>query len=266
MRHAARFMIATVVAMTAGQLVFAAETGGVVASVKNNELSIKPDAKFKPSIGDRIRITVKLPDVGEAVVATVVVTRIDNNRVYTRVEKATGQVKIGQIVRAESTTTEPPVPPDPVRYLRVKAAAARAGQSDQPRGCGGTDLTSQRPADVCSIYRAACLIVWHDDKNFARLERGSSHTTSHFWFHKAYDQGKAAFVKHGTVRPTGASWLRIERKQGFLRCWYRQEGDKEWTAVPAYRLPLPDEVRVGVSLINTTSEPFTVRFEDLVVE
>jgi hypothetical protein len=55
-------------------------------------------------------------------------------------------------------------------------------------------------------------------------------------------------------------------KQGTLYAWYRQEGDREWTAMETHRPALPNHVQVGVSLINTTSDPFTVRFEDFAVE
>ncbi len=130
----------------------------------------------------------------------------------------------------------------------------------------GKTLAAKRPAEARFLFRAACLLVWHDEKNYVRLERGSSVSRPHRWGYQAFDQGRRAATQAGEVRKEGESWLRIQRKDGVVHAWYRQSGDETWTAMEVERLSLPDAVTVGVAVLNSTSDPFTVRFEDFVVE
>lgn len=130
----------------------------------------------------------------------------------------------------------------------------------------GKTLTAKRPAKARFLFRAACLLVWHDEKNFVRLERSSSVSRPHRWSYQAFDRGRRAASQAGEVRKEGESWLRIQRKDGVVYAWYRQAGDEAWTAMEAERLSLPDVVTVGVAILNTTSDPFMVRFESFVVE
>jgi len=130
----------------------------------------------------------------------------------------------------------------------------------------GKTLTAKRPVEARFLFRAACLLVWHDEKNFVRLERSSSLSRPHRWGYQAFDQGRRAATQAGEVRKEGESWLRIQRKDGVVYAWYRQAGDEAWTAMEVERLSLPDEVTVGVAVLNSTSDPFMVRFEDFVFE
>lgn len=384
MRLSTCFVIATIVFVSDWQIACTMEADGVVKQVQGNELSIKPAEAFAPSVGDKVKIFVDVPDVGEAEVGTAEIIRIDDTHVYARVEKSSGKVTAGQIVRAVVTPTpSPPAPPVPVsepRIVIVKSPTAnvmagaemvgrvRSGQrlpftqqngewylvefqqdgrtirgwihSDHVRTAtapvvplpdestviegwgtlfdpaGGATAVKRgngvelgvpgvfrdlypdgsvnaprilRPAkgdffvqvkvtsavnvtgldlvpDARFIYRAAILTVWQDENNFVRLERSSSGTRPHRWSYQAWNQGKAEVNSVGIVGPDGASYLRIQRKQGTFYAWYRQEADAEWTAMEVHRLGLPDEVQVGVSLINTANQPFTVRFEDFELE
>jgi len=130
----------------------------------------------------------------------------------------------------------------------------------------GKNLTAKRPAEARFLFRAASLLVWHDEKNFVRLERSSSLSRPHRWGYQAFDQGRRAAMQAGEVRKAGDSWLRIQRKNGVVYAWYRQDGDEAWTAMEVERLSLPDVVTVGVAVLNSTSDPFMVRFEDFEVE
>ena len=133
----------------------------------------------------------------------------------------------------------------------------------------GKSLAPDVPAKARWVVQAASLIIWHDENNFVRLERNSgrnsglSEPTKHVWYYNAFDGGTRVVHRRGDVRADGTSQLWIARKQGTFYAYYRQEGDANWTALEVHRLGLPDEVQVGVSLVNTTNEPFTVRFEDL---
>jgi len=386
-RAATCLVMATILFSTGWRIAFADEADGVVDMVRGSEISIKPEFHFLPSVGDKIKICVQIPEVGEAVIGTAVITRIDDARVHARMEKATGKVQPGQIVRfLAAATSAPPAPPAPPSQQRVLvvtsptakvmsgtnvAGQARGGQrlsftkqngdwylvefqqsgrairgwvhandvrveaaSDAPaagvvaiKGWGtlvdpaggatavenngavelrvpgvyrdlwpegsvnaprmlqpikgdfaiqvkitspvnvtGLKLAPDGPANARFPYRAAVLMIWHDANNFVRLERASSVSKPHRWGYQTIEQGKVGVFHVGIVRPDAASYLRLRRKQGAISAWYRQDGDREWTMMEVHRLDLPDEVQVGVSLVNTTSDPFTVRFEDFTVE
>lgn len=100
MRYVSFFFVLLIVSSTRSGTGLAAESDGVVDQVQGNELIIKPEFEFLPSVDDRVRILVKVPGVGDAPVGTAVVTRIDDERVFARVEESTGKVQPGQIIRA----------------------------------------------------------------------------------------------------------------------------------------------------------------------
>ena len=130
----------------------------------------------------------------------------------------------------------------------------------------GTSALADLPSGSV-LYRSAALIIWQDENTFVRLERGSSTAkeSRELWIYHTFDGGKRVVHQIGNVASAGAAYLWIARKQGTFYAYFRQEGDKKWTQLETHRLGLPYEVNVGVSLVNTTSEPFTVRFEDFQV-
>lgn len=130
----------------------------------------------------------------------------------------------------------------------------------------GKPLAAKRPTEARFLFREACLLIWHDEKNFVRLGRSSTVSRRHGWNYQAIDAGRRAASQFGEVRPDEATWLRIQRKDAVVYAWYRQTKDETWTAMEVERMALPDVVSVGVSVVNTTSAPFFVGFEAFTVE
>ena len=128
----------------------------------------------------------------------------------------------------------------------------------------GTDLAPDRPDAARWPVKAAALLVWQDEGNFVRFERLSSQSR-HSWHYHTFDDGKRLIQLRGELKPDVATHLWIARQKGTFHAGYRQEGDKDWTRLETHRLGLPDQVQVGVSLVNSTSEAFTARFEQFKV-
>ncbi|MBL7040599.1 MAG: DUF1349 domain-containing protein [Pirellulaceae bacterium] len=143
MRLPTCLVIATLVFLTGRQIACAEETDGVVDKVQGSDISIKPEFHFIPDLGDKIEIFVKIPDVGEAKLGTAIVTGIDDERVHARVEKATGKIQPGQIVRALAVEpAAPPAEPSQQNFLVVKSPAAKvmAGTESVAQVKGGQRL------------------------------------------------------------------------------------------------------------------------------
>lgn len=152
-----------------------------------------------------------------------------------------------------------PVKGDFTVHVKVASAVSTAGKAAL------ADLPAGSPSS-----RGATLIVWHDENNFIRFERACYTGTktkklNHIWFYNTFDRGKRIIERSGQVDPEGAFYLWIARKMGTFYAYYHQQGDTKWTQLETHRLGLPDDVQVGVSMVNTTTEPFTVRFEDFKV-
>jgi regulation of enolase protein 1 (concanavalin A-like superfamily) len=138
----------------------------------------------------------------------------------------------------------------------------------------GTEI---RPG--AGVYRAGGLVVWKDQGEFIRLERGA-----------ALDQGKSAvrvwlealrgagnFVDKDTKKPiigNGAldlldvpTLLRLERRQGKFTASYSYDKGKNWKphSFGPFTVDLPDRLKVGVAAINNSTQPLKVDFGSFVV-
>ena len=69
-------------------------------------------------------------------------------------------------------------------------------------------------------------------------------------------------VTPGVAIPDEAAWLRMERRDGCVRCSYSTDG-LEWNEVPfPMQRWLADHLEVGVIAINTTTAPHVAQFRD----
>lgn len=111
------------------------------------------------------------------------------------------------------------------------------------------------------------LLLWIDDDNYVRLERGSCGESGGRPFIEAehWQGGKMASFKSLPLSEDRDTWLRIERKEDKLTLSYGDDG-KEWQEALAVEAKLPEKVKIGVHAINTTTMPFTPTLEEFKLE
>lgn len=84
----------------------AAEINGVVREAKNNEAIVTLEGDALPSVGDKAEVFFKLDGVeGDISVATGSVLKVEGDSIQLRIEKATGEVAKGQLVRIISPSS-----------------------------------------------------------------------------------------------------------------------------------------------------------------
>lgn len=121
-------------------------------------------------------------------------------------------------------------------------------------------LAPDRPATARWPVHGAELLVWQDEDNFVRFERISS-DAGHRWYYHSFEGGKRVLRLNGDVKPDVPVHLWIARRQRMFHAGYRQGDEATWTRLEPHRPALLDRVQVGVSIVNSTSEPFTAQFE-----
>lgn len=122
-------------------------------------------------------------------------------------------------------------------------------------------------APKSTAFNGAGILVWHDDRSFIRLERNSFGGGS--CFPPLFELRNAG--KYLGANPPVASdeffegestYLRIERRGNKFTAFVSHD-DKEWKRVNHRLVDLPSKLKVGVSALNTSSDPMTVTFEAL---
>jgi regulation of enolase protein 1 (concanavalin A-like superfamily) len=113
-------------------------------------------------------------------------------------------------------------------------------------------------------FRAAGLLVWQDERNFLRLERGavdvSKEKTAFIQAQRFINDGQVA-AERPWPEEQGISYYQIERRGKNLHLRLSKDGQtwKDWKTIDD--LPLPHRVKVGITAINTTNREFTAQFE-----
>jgi regulation of enolase protein 1 (concanavalin A-like superfamily) len=121
-------------------------------------------------------------------------------------------------------------------------------------------------------FNSAGLLLWQDDKNYIRLERN-------IWW--AAEEGKYACFpplfeqyRDGEYQETNpaatldefftgrSTWLKLQRRGDKVVASYSHDG-KDWTEAKEITAELPNTVHVGVAVVNTSTEPCAVEFEEL---
>jgi regulation of enolase protein 1 (concanavalin A-like superfamily) len=128
-----------------------------------------------------------------------------------------------------------------------------------------------QPGPKCSVpdglpYNGAGLLVWVDRDNYFRLERaglireGAYITYVNF---EHFKQGRRTFSQGAELRDLPTN-LRLERRGGSIYASASHDG-VHWTPFPPLEVPLPDEVKLGVAAVNSSTQPFTAELDDLTV-
>ncbi len=112
-------------------------------------------------------------------------------------------------------------------------------------------------------YNGAGLLVWSDSDNFIRLERGAILRSGKVTTTAAFEEREGGYrgAVHNEVVPGGTCYLRLERKGSRISGAISSDGTN-WKKLKPIDTVWPEKLKLGLAAINSSSEPFTVTFED----
>jgi hypothetical protein len=137
----------------------------------------------------------------------------------------------------------------------VVARVTVAGEVDAKDGTGVAP--GKRP------FRAASLLLWEDEKNFVRLDRGCvvrEGKPIYFAYYHVFRNGKRTTHLSKDIENRPAS-LRLHRRGNKVKAAVSQDEGKTWDEFPEQEVKLAEEMKVGVAALNATTEPFEATFE-----
>jgi regulation of enolase protein 1 (concanavalin A-like superfamily) len=114
-------------------------------------------------------------------------------------------------------------------------------------------------------YNGAGIVIWSDSDNFIRLERGALLRNGKVGTSVAFEEREGGYrgAVHNDLFPAGDCYLRLERKGSRISGAISKDGST-WKQLKPIDTIWPAKLKVGLSAINSSSEPFTVKFEDVV--
>jgi regulation of enolase protein 1 (concanavalin A-like superfamily) len=114
-------------------------------------------------------------------------------------------------------------------------------------------------------FNGAGIVIWSDSDNFIRLERGALLRNGKVSALVAFEEREGGYrgAVHNDVFPAGDCYLRLERKGSRISGAISKDGST-WKQLKPIDTIWPAKLKVGLSAINSSSEPFTVKFEDVV--
>jgi regulation of enolase protein 1 (concanavalin A-like superfamily) len=113
-------------------------------------------------------------------------------------------------------------------------------------------------------YLGTGLLIWSDSANFIRLERAALLRAGKVVPQVAFleQEGGYGGAVHNESFPAGGDcYLRLERKGSRIHGAASSDGST-WKQLKPIDTVWQSKLRVGLSVISTSSEPFTVKFED----
>jgi regulation of enolase protein 1 (concanavalin A-like superfamily) len=121
--------------------------------------------------------------------------------------------------------------------------------------------TSTNPKGV--PFNGGGIIVWNNTDNFIRLERGAMNRKGKLGTFILFEEREAGYggAVNNEVYKGGPCYLRMERKGSRISGALSFDGDKWKKLLPIDTL-WPAQLKVGLSAINSNSEPMAVRFEE----
>lgn len=112
-------------------------------------------------------------------------------------------------------------------------------------------------------YNGGGLFVWHDSDNFIRLERGAvvnKGKVNTFAIFEEREGGSRGAMHNGALT-AGTAYLKLARKGSRIFGFTSKDG-KKWTALKPIDTVWPTDLKVGLDVINSSDQPFTVQFEE----
>lgn len=121
-----------------------------------------------------------------------------------------------------------------------------------------------------SAYRAAALVLWQDEKNYVRLDRGClfrQGSVRHFCYLHVYRDGKRTVDLTETLRDIDKPVdLKLEAKRGNVTASFSPDSGTTWKSFPRKPARLGDKPKAGVAAINSSNKPFVAEFGSLRIE
>ena len=113
-------------------------------------------------------------------------------------------------------------------------------------------------------YYGGGMILWLDDDNFIRFERGAGYRVDKITTFATFELREGGARKNtktnGKLAP-GDAWLRLERHGRTIDASTSPDG-KNWNKHKPIEVDWPSKLKVGVAVVNSCLDPVTVRFED----
>ncbi|MEK7728317.1 MAG: DUF1349 domain-containing protein [candidate division KSB1 bacterium] len=144
----------------------------------------------------------------------------------------------------------------------------------QVRVSGAFQPGKETTAPKSHAFNGAGLLLWQDEKNYLRLERnvwiGDDGKLTCFppLLEQCQDGQYAILNGASTTDPFfqgRSTWLRLARRGEKIFASLSHDG-KKWMRVNEFDFALARDLRVGVAAINTSDEPFAVKFDEFKIE
>jgi regulation of enolase protein 1 (concanavalin A-like superfamily) len=112
-------------------------------------------------------------------------------------------------------------------------------------------------------YNGAGILIWSDSDNFIRLERGAILRAGKVNTTVAFEEREGGYrgAVHNEVFPGGTCYLRVVRKGSRIMGGISLDG-KTWKLVKPIDTVWPAKLKVGLIAINSSSDPFIVKFDE----
>src|SRR5262249_24947683 len=112
-------------------------------------------------------------------------------------------------------------------------------------------------------FNGAGILVWNDSDNFIRLERGAMLRKGKIGTIVLFEEREGGYrgALHNEVFPGGDCYLRMQRKGSRISGGISFDGVK-WKQLQPIDTLWPTRLKVGLAAINSSTEPFTLRFEE----
>lgn len=112
-------------------------------------------------------------------------------------------------------------------------------------------------------FNGAGILVWSDPDNYIRLERAAVTRRGRYSSYVNFEhfEGGARAAAHNEVMKGGDCWVRMERKGSRIHGSISFDGTT-WKELKPIQTVWPRKLKVGVSATSSSSQPFTVAFEE----
>ena len=116
-------------------------------------------------------------------------------------------------------------------------------------------------------FNGGGIFVWRDSDNYIRLERGALINRGRLGTLAIFEEreGGSSGAQHNSQLTPGTAYLKLERRGSRIYGFTSKDGT-HWTQLKPIDTVWPPQLKVGVDAINSSNEPFKVRFEELKIK
>jgi regulation of enolase protein 1 (concanavalin A-like superfamily) len=141
-----------------------------------------------------------------------------------------------------------PVEGDFLATVKVTGDFKPGGKSTNPKGVP---------------YNGAGILIWSDSDNYIRLERGALLRGGKVSTLVAFEEREGGYrgAVHNEGSQGGTCYLRLERKGSRILGGISSDGTS-WKQLKPIDTVWPAKLKVGLAAVSSSSEPFTVKFEE----